>query len=380
MDRRWALVRAHLTAQGLDAVICLGSDDSLSGSIRWLCDFGAPAYMKVALFFGETPMTVIEHGAISGIREVSPADANTPGVGRVRAVSAFKSVRQTLEYEARAVVEEFSARGIENVGLVRPGSMPSAFIDRLKQDLPQVSWSDETAAFDSMMAIKSPVELDSLREACRVQDQAFERLLGQVRPGVREVELMASVERELRLRGALDGTLGCGSAPAGQPTGMRSWRAQNRELQKGDTFTVLIELSNAGGYYAELARQVVLGRASHEQRRAFEVVREAQAETAASLYAGASCSALAGAHDAFMEARGYERETRLLGHGQGYDMVEAPLLRADETMALRADMFVSVHPSVVTPSMFVFLCDNYVVQPAGPAVRLHDTPQELFEV
>jgi len=36
-----------------------------------------------------------------------------------------------------------------------------------------------------------------------------------------------------------------------------------------------------------------------------------------------------------MRSRGLPAELRLYAHGQGYDLVERPLIRADETMNLR---------------------------------------------
>jgi hypothetical protein len=61
-------------------------------------------------------------------------------------------------------------------------------------------------------------------------------------------------------------------------------------------------------------------------------------------------------------------------------MVERPLVREDETMALQANMFVSCHPVIATPSSFVFLCDNFIIHEGRPAERVHTTPRELFEV
>ncbi len=59
---------------------------------------------------------------------------------------------------------------------------------------------------------------------------------------------------------------------------------------------------------------------------------------------------VAAAHDEFMTARGYGKEKRLYAHGQGYDLVERPLIREDETMALAAGMNLAVHPGFETPS------------------------------
>ena len=52
-----------------------------------------------------------------------------------------------------------------------------------------------------------------------------------------------------------------------------------------------------------------------------------------------------------MRGRGLPPELRLYAHGQGYDMVERPLIRDDETMPLEAGMCLAVHPGYETESL-----------------------------
>jgi Xaa-Pro aminopeptidase len=81
-----------------------------------------------------------------------------------------------------------------------------------------------------------------------------------------------------------------------------------------------------------------------------------------------------------MEKRGLPPELRLYAHGQGYNMVERPLIRSDETMAIEAGMNLAVHPGFETPSIFAVICDNYLVEDDGPSACLHATPKRIFEV
>ena len=56
-----------------------------------------------------------------------------------------------------------------------------------------------------------------------------------------------------------------------------------------------------------------------------------------------------------MRARSLPPELRLYCHGQGYDLVERPLIRADETLTLEAGMNIAVHPGYETGSL---LCSD----------------------
>ena len=70
----------------------------------------------------------------------------------------------------------------------------------------------------------------------------------------------------------------------------------------------------------------------------------------------------------------------MYAHGQGYDLVERPLIRDDETMTVAENMNIAVHPSFSTPRAFAAICDNFLVARDGPHERLHRTPQKIFEI
>ena len=132
--------------------------------------------------------------------------------------------------------------------------------------------------------------------------------------------------------------------------------------------------------YTEIARTIVLGRASNELKDGFESVRQAQDYTLSLMKPGAIPADIHAAHDAYMKQRGLPPELRLYAHGQGYDMVERPLIRSDETMPIAANMNFAVHPGYETPSIFAVICDNYIIGEDGPGECLHGTAKQVFEL
>ena len=50
----------------------------------------------------------------------------------------------------------------------------------------------------------------------------------------------------------------------------------------------------------------------------------------------------------YMRARNLPVERRLHCHGQGYENVERPLIRYDETMTVAGNMNIGIHPAVTT--------------------------------
>jgi hypothetical protein len=61
-------------------------------------------------------------------------------------------------------------------------------------------------------------------------------------------------------------------------------------------------------------------------------------------------------------------------------MVERPLIRRDETMAIAAGMNLAVHPGYETDAIFAVICDNYLIGPEGPGACLHRTEKKIFEI
>ena len=140
-----------------------------------------------------------------------------------------------------------------------------------------------------------------------------------------------------------------------------------------------MENNGAAGYYCELARFFVLGRASQKQKDAVAKAVEAQKETLKRLKPGASCRDIHAAHNAYMRSQDQPEDKRLYCHGQGYDLVERPLVRGDEAMTIEENMLIVCHPNVVLHGLAGGVCDNYLITKNGPQ-PLHKTPQHIIEI
>jgi len=85
-------------------------------------------------------------------------------------------------------------------------------------------------------------------------------------------------------------------------------------------------------------------------------------------------------HNDYMTSHGGPPELRLFGHSQGYDLVERPLLRADEPMQLAANMNMAVHPGFFSKTNFAFICDNFLIKGDGSVEHLHKAEQKIWEL
>ncbi len=382
LERRWTAVRKEMASRDIDALILQSNNDWLGGYVKWFTDHPAVnGYPKTVLFHAKDFMTLIDMGPRGGKRTLGGNDEIFRGVGEILTTPMFTSVNYTDEYQAELVTAELKKRAYRNVGIVGKGSLPHKFVTRIEQDLSgRARFIDVTDVIDRLKAVKSTEEIAAIRKTAAMQDEIFARVLGKVRPGMRDTEITALAQYEGRMLGSEQGLFLGSSAPLGKRSGFLDRYQQGRTLKAGEHFTILIENNGPGGFYAEIARTIVLGKASQELKDGFAAMKEAQDFTLSKIKPGASCRDIAAAHDDFMKSRGHPPERRLYCHGQGYDLVERPLIRYDETMTLAEGMNLAVHPGYETDSIFAVICDNYLVEANGPSACLHKTEKKIFEV
>ncbi len=381
LERRWAAVRATLRERGLDALVVQSNNDWLGGYAKWLTDHPATnGYPRTVMFHADDWMTVVEMGPRGGRRKLGGNDEVHRGVGEILTTPAFTSVAYTDEYQAELVVSEIKRRNYKAIGVAGGGALPHKFMDRIEKDLAPIRPIDMTEAIDWLKAIKSPEEIAAIRKAAHMQDEIFARLLTKVKPGMRDTEITALAQYEGRLLGSEQGLFLGTSAPLGVRSGFADRYQQGRTLKPGEHFTILIENNGPGGFYTELARTMVFGKATQQLLDGFAAMKAAQDHTLSLIKPGASCRDIAAAHDTYMRSRNFPPELRLYCHGQGYDLVERPLIRSDETMTLAVGMNLAVHPGYETDAMFAVICDNYLVEENGPSECLHRTEKKIFEV
>jgi Xaa-Pro aminopeptidase len=382
LERRWAAARKGMAERGIDALVMQNNNDWLGGYVRWFTDTPlSNGYPRSVIFPASDPMTVVDMGGRGVRRQVDGGDEVNRGVAEMVFTPAFTSVTYTDAYQAELVAAELKRRGYRTIGWVAGGAMPHAFVARIERELAgKATFVDATEFIDRLKAIKSQEEKELIRKAARMQDEVFARVLAKIRPGMTDNDVTALAQYEGRLLGSEQGLFLGSSAPLGRASRFLDRHQQARRLKPGEHFSLLIENNGPGGFYTEIARTIVFGKASNELIDGFESMKEAQAHTLRLLKPGVSCADVARSHDEYMRVRGLPAELRLYCHGQGYDLVERPLVRADETMAIEEHMNLAVHPGYETPSIFAVICDNYFIEAGGPGACLHQTPKQIFEI
>ena len=151
--------------------------------------------------------------------------------------------------------------------------MPLARFERLKAALPRASFADIGPVVWELRLIKSPAEIELLRRAAGVADEAMRRTASACVRG-------ASQRAAARTAVAAFVELGADPSPPGPISAGRGWdflHAHLEDTELGDDDVVHIELTpRVGGYSARIMRCAVVGAASAALSRAAERLAEIQ--------------------------------------------------------------------------------------------------------
>ena len=383
LERRWAAVRTAMTEQKIDVLLMQANNDFMGGYVKYFTDLPATnGYSVTVVFPRDERMTVVGQGPAGVVRELPPeGDGVRRGVARFMGTPSYASCAYTAGYDA-ALAERYLERFAGGVvGLVGTAAISFALIDHLRRGkLSKSQFVDASDLVDRIKAVKSEEEIGFMRRTAHMQDAAMEAVFAAIRPGMTDLEVAGVAEQYGHSQGSEQGLFLCASGPVGTSTFFGNRHLQNRKIRPGDTFTLLIENSGAGGFYTELGRTCVLGKASQEMMDEFAFVLEAQKFTLSLLKPGASCKDAWETYNQYMREHGKPEEKRLHCHGQGYDMVERPLLRFDETMPLSKNMVLSAHPSYTTAGTYSWVCDNFLIGESGVVEKFHQLPQRIFEL
>jgi Xaa-Pro aminopeptidase len=382
LERRWAAVRAAMKEQGIHALLMQNNNDFMGGYVKYFTDLPAThGYPQTVIFPAEDSMSVIIQSHFGDDQEL-PREGSwlRRGVRRVLGAPYFTSAYYTLPYDAEHAEKALAPYARGTIGLVGRGSLPVSMMDHLRSRFAAARFVDASDMVDRIKVIKSEDEIAHIRRTAAVQDGAIEAAMKAVAPGKREIEIAAVAEHYVLDHGGEQGLFLCCSHAPGEPTYWANRHLQNRVLREGDMFSLLCESNGPGGFYTEISRTCVLGRAPQELRDDFALLLEARQFTLNLLKPGAACKEIWDSYNAFLRKHGKPEEERLYCHGQGYDLVERPLVRRDEPMAIAEHMNITCHPTYLSKLAFNTICDNYLVGRTGVTERLHKYPEKIIEL
>jgi Xaa-Pro aminopeptidase len=383
LERRWAAVRAAMEADNIDVLLMQNNNDHMGGYAKYFTDLSATnGYPMTVVFPRDAGMTIINQGPFGMVKELPhEGDGIRRGVKTWMTTPSYASAHYTASYDPELAAKALSPYAGGTIGLVGTYQMSVALVDYLRNGrFSNSKFVDASDLVDRIKVIKSPEEKELVVRAAHMQDAAMRAAFGALEPGMRDLDVAAIARCHSQRHGSENGIYLCASAPLGTPAHIAQHHLQNRVIREGDYVMLLVEDSGPGGMYTELGRTAVVGKVPQQMKDEFAFTLEARRFTLSLLKPGTPCKTIWDEYNAFMRRNGRPEEARLYCHGQGYDLVERPLIRHDEPMTIEKDMNIVVHPTYTHKNISSWVCDNYLIEAGGPGERLHRFPEEIVEL
>ncbi len=235
---------------------------------------------------------------------------------------------------------------------------------QLQEALPRVALFSRPEAIEDLRLIKEADELESIAQAVRIGDRAFEQLLPLIKPGVREQDLALELEFLMRKQGAT-GTSFTTIVASGSRSALPHGTASAKKLARGDL--VVLDFGCIFEHYcSDMTRTVAVGQAGAREKEIYQIVLEAQLAGLEILQAGISGAEADQAARQIIEKAGYgDYFGHSTGHGVGLVIHEQPRLSKKSSDILQPGMVVTVEPGIYLPGWGGIRIEDLVVIQSG---------------
>lgn len=264
--------------------------------------------------------------------------------------------------------------------LVEASRMTLDFYNSLKGSAKNISIHTDTSLdsiINSLRSVKAEKEIECIKAAQKITDDAFTHICGFIKEGVTEREIGLELDFYMLSHGGEALSFET-IAVSGENTSMPHGVPGDKKVQNGDFITMDFG-TVVGGYHSDMTRTVALGYATDEMKKVYETVKSAQSACICGL-----CAGLTGIEgDALarnvIEADGFgEYFTHGTGHGVGIEIHEFPNLNKANDIPLNFGQIVTVEPGIYIPGKFGVRIEDMVLITENGCEDLTHSEKELI--
>jgi Xaa-Pro aminopeptidase len=230
---------------------------------------------------------------------------------------------------------------------------------------------------ETLRVSKMPNEMELIKKACEITDQALEYTLSLDLVGMKERDvevILKSKMLELGANNTWDRFIVASGERGAMPHGMASEKIiQNNEFV---TFDIGCEYN---GYTSDLTRTVAFGNPDPKLVEIYNVVYEAQVKAVAAAKAGMTGKELDAICRDYITEKGYgEYFKHGTGHGIGLDVHEGPRVSAANTNPLELGAVVTVEPGIYITGLGGVRIEDDIILTEEGCIVLNMFPKELI--
>ncbi len=222
-------------------------------------------------------------------------------------------------------------------------TMPARLLLQLQAILPAALFRNGEAFTSELMRRKSPQELEFMRVAARMADDAYAEVAPSIREGMTERHVAKLLlDAMAKLGGQPDFAIVATGKGAAEPHHI----SDDTPLKRGDI--VIMDFGcSFEGYKSDITRTAAIGEASARAHEVYETVYRAHMAGRAKIGPGIPAEHVDQAARSVIEEAGFGRYFfHRLGHGIGIQIHEAPNIVAGNSDPLEAGNCFSIEPGI----------------------------------
>lgn len=232
---------------------------------------------------------------------------------------------------------------------------------------------------EKIRLIKSEDELNTLRKAAKLVDDAFVHIQKYIKPGVKEIDVSNELEFFMRRNGATSSsfdTIVASGVRSALPHGV----ASNKEIQSGELVT-LDYGAVYEGYCSDITRTVAVGEISNELINIYNTVLEANKRGIDGIKPGMTGKEADALTRDYITEKGYGKNFgHSTGHGLGLEVHEGPALSMRSDMKLEKGMVVTVEPGIYVAGLGGCRIEDDIVITENGNERITFAQKELIQL
>ncbi|HZV59197.1 MAG TPA: Xaa-Pro peptidase family protein [Candidatus Eremiobacteraceae bacterium] len=241
------------------------------------------------------------------------------------------------------------------------------------------AWIASGGLVETLRMRKESAELAAMRKAALLAGGVLEGVLKLVKPGVRETEIGAEIEYQMRKKGA-EGVSFESIVASGPRSALPHAHPTAKRLRKNEL--VVLDLGAILQHYcSDITRTIYVGRTPPRIRKWYQAVKEAQQAAIAAIRPGALCGEVDAAARQVLAGYGLDQYfVHSTGHGLGLEVHEEPRLARGQKRKLEAGNVITIEPGVYVAGVGGIRIEDDVLVTATGSEVLTRVTRDLIEL
>ncbi len=221
--------------------------------------------------------------------------------------------------------------------------------------------------------IKDSEEIENIKKACEITDNAFEYICKYIKKGMTEKQIAKEIEKYMLDNGA-NGIAFDIIVASGENSSMPHAIPTSRQIKSNDVI-VMDFGCKYNGYSSDMTRTIFVEGITEAEKNIYNLVLENQEKVMKEIKDEANCRILTMMVETDFNVKGYTLD-HSIGHGVGLDIHELPFVGKKDNY-LKENMVVTNEPGIYIPGIFGIRIEDTILVKKHDCERLTKSSKQI---